>query len=146
MKTKRSNEAYILIDHRNSPGITPEFARANGLNGPAVPAGKIFESAMNICAHCGADVILNPNRLREREWCRKCDAYICDGCALIIKTGGEQKIQVIKVIREATGLGLKEAKDIVDGAPKAVKTGLPKADAEELKKKLEGAGATVDLK
>ncbi|MDO8601955.1 MAG: 50S ribosomal protein L7/L12 [bacterium] len=65
---------------------------------------------------------------------------------VIIKEGGGQKIQVIKVIREATGLGLKEAKDIVDAAPKAVKTGLPKADAEELKKKLEGAGATVELK
>lgn len=65
---------------------------------------------------------------------------------VIIKSGGEQKIQVIKVIREATGLGLKEAKDIVDGAPKAVKTGLAKADAEALKKSLEGAGATVDLK
>ena len=65
---------------------------------------------------------------------------------VILTKGGEQKIQVIKVIREATGLGLKEAKDIVDAAPKAVKTGLAKADAEELKKKLEGAGATVELK
>ncbi len=65
---------------------------------------------------------------------------------VVIKSGGEQKIQVIKVIREATGLGLKEAKDIVDGAPKEVKKGLSKADAEELKKKLEAAGATVELK
>jgi large subunit ribosomal protein L7/L12 len=65
---------------------------------------------------------------------------------VMLKEGGGQKIAVIKVIREATGLGLKEAKDIVDAAPKAVKTGMPKADAEELKKKLEGAGATVELK
>jgi large subunit ribosomal protein L7/L12 len=65
---------------------------------------------------------------------------------VVLKSGGEQKIQVIKVIREATGLGLKEAKDIVDGAPKAVKTGLAKADAEALKKSLEGAGGTVELK
>ncbi len=65
---------------------------------------------------------------------------------VVIKSGGEQKIQVIKVIREATGLGLKEAKDIVDGAPKAVKTGMAKADADELKKKLEDAGATIELK
>jgi large subunit ribosomal protein L7/L12 len=65
---------------------------------------------------------------------------------VVLKSGGEQKIQVIKVIREATGLGLKEAKDIVDGAPKAVKTGLAKADAEELKKKIEGAGGTAELK
>ncbi len=65
---------------------------------------------------------------------------------VILKAGGDQKIQVIKVLREVTGLGLKEAKDIVDAAPKAVKTGLSKADAEELKKKLEGAGATAELK
>jgi len=65
---------------------------------------------------------------------------------VIIKEGGGQKIAVIKVIREATGLGLKEAKDIVDAAPKAVKAGMPKADAEELKKKLEAAGAVVELK
>ena len=65
---------------------------------------------------------------------------------VVLKTGGDQKIQVIKVLREATGLGLKEAKDMVDGAPKAVKTGLSKADAEELKKKLESVGATAELK
>ena len=58
---------------------------------------------------------------------------------------GAQKINVIKVVREATGLGLKEAKDLVDGAPKAVKEGVSKADAEALKKKLEEAGAKVTL-
>ena len=64
---------------------------------------------------------------------------------VMLKEGGGQKIQVIKVLREATGLGLKEAKDLVDGAPKVVKDGLKKEDAEELKKKLEAAGATVEL-
>lgn len=59
---------------------------------------------------------------------------------------GANKINVIKVVREVTGLGLKEAKDLVDGAPKTVKEALSKADAEELKKKLEEAGAKVDLK
>jgi large subunit ribosomal protein L7/L12 len=59
---------------------------------------------------------------------------------------GAQKINVIKVVREATGLGLKEAKDLVDGAPKPVKEGISKADAEALKKKLEEAGAKVTLK
>jgi len=59
---------------------------------------------------------------------------------------GAQKINVIKVVREATGLGLKEAKDLVDGAPKPVKEGVSKADAEALKKKLEEAGAKVTLK
>lgn len=60
--------------------------------------------------------------------------------------GGAQKINVIKVVREATGLGLKEAKDLVDGAPKPVKEGVSKADADALKKKLEEAGAKVTLK
>ena len=60
--------------------------------------------------------------------------------------GGAQKLNVIKVVREVTGLGLKEAKDLVEGAPKLVKEGVAKADAEALKKKLEEAGAKVTLK
>lgn len=65
----------------------------------------------------------------------------------VVLTGsGEKKIQVIKVVRELTSLGLKEAKDLVDGAPKAVKEGLPKDQAEEMKKKLEEAGGAVELK
>lgn len=60
--------------------------------------------------------------------------------------GGAQKLNVIKVVREVTGLGLKEAKDLVEGAPKIVKEGAAKADAESLKKKLEEAGAKVTLK
>ena len=59
---------------------------------------------------------------------------------------GEKKVEVIKVVRAATGLGLKEAKDLVDGAPKAVKEAIPKADAEALKKLLEDAGAKVEVK
>ena len=65
---------------------------------------------------------------------------------VILKEGGQNKIPVIKVIREITGLGLKEAKDLVDGAPKPVKTGVSKEDAEEMKKKLTEAGATVEVK
>ena len=65
---------------------------------------------------------------------------------VILTSGGAQKIQVIKVVREATGLGLKEAKDLVDGAPKPIKEAIPKKDAEELKKKLEDAGASVEIK
>ena len=61
-------------------------------------------------------------------------------------SGGEQKIAVIKVIREITSLGLKEAKDLVDGAPKVVKENVKKEEAEEMKKKLEAAGAKVELK
>jgi large subunit ribosomal protein L7/L12 len=63
-----------------------------------------------------------------------------------LKSAGDQKIQVIKVVKEAAGLGLKEAKDLVDGAPQMVKEGLKKEEAEELKKKLEEAGAVVELK
>jgi large subunit ribosomal protein L7/L12 len=59
---------------------------------------------------------------------------------------GEKKIQVIKVVREVTGLGLKEAKDLVDGAPRLVKEAIPKAEAEDIKKKLEAEGATVTIK
>lgn len=64
---------------------------------------------------------------------------------VVLKAAGEQKINVIKVVKEATGLGLKEAKDIVDGAPKTVKENLKKEEAEELKTKLEAVGATVEL-
>jgi len=65
----------------------------------------------------------------------------------VVLTGsGDKKIQVIKVVREITGLGLKEAKDLVDGAPKPVKEGVGKAEAEELKKKIEEAGGSVELK
>ncbi|HEV8198312.1 MAG TPA: 50S ribosomal protein L7/L12 [Gemmatimonadales bacterium] len=66
--------------------------------------------------------------------------------AVILKEGGAKKIQVIKVVREITSLGLKEAKDLVDGAPKTVKEGVTKAEAEELKKRLEEQGAVVELK
>lgn len=65
----------------------------------------------------------------------------------VVLTGaGDKKIQVIKVVRELTALGLKEAKDLVDGAPKPVKEGVAKAEAEEMKKKLEGAGGVVELR
>jgi large subunit ribosomal protein L7/L12 len=65
---------------------------------------------------------------------------------VILKTAGDKKINVIKVVRSATSLGLKEAKDLVEGAPKTVKEALPKADADKLKKELEEQGATVELK
>jgi len=65
---------------------------------------------------------------------------------VVLESPGDKKIQVIKVVRELTGLGLKEAKDLVDGAPGAVKEGVSKADAEAMKAKLEEAGAAVSLK
>ena len=69
-----------------------------------------------------------------------------DSFDVVLAAFGEKKINVIKEVRAITGLGLKEAKDLVEGAPKAVKEGCSKDEAEELKKKLEGAGATVELK
>jgi large subunit ribosomal protein L7/L12 len=65
---------------------------------------------------------------------------------VVLKAAGDKKINVIKEVRTATGLGLKEAKDLVEGAPKVVKEGLEKAEAEKLKKTLEDQGATVELK
>jgi large subunit ribosomal protein L7/L12 len=65
---------------------------------------------------------------------------------VVLKSAGDKKIQVIKEVRTATGLGLKEAKDLVEGAPKTVKEGLTKDEAEKLKKALEEQGATVELK
>jgi large subunit ribosomal protein L7/L12 len=65
---------------------------------------------------------------------------------VVLAAAGEKKVEVIKVVRAVTGLGLKEAKDLVDGAPKPVKEGISKADAEALKKQLEEAGAKVELK
>jgi large subunit ribosomal protein L7/L12 len=64
---------------------------------------------------------------------------------VVLKAAGEQKLNVIKVVREVTALGLKEAKDLVDGAPKTVKEGAKKEEAEEIKKKLTEAGATVEI-
>ena len=66
--------------------------------------------------------------------------------SLFLATAGDKKINVIKEVRAITGLGLKEAKDLVEGAPKEVKAGVPKKDAEEIKAKLEAAGAKVELK
>ena len=65
---------------------------------------------------------------------------------VILKAFGDNKVNVIKVIRAVTGLGLKEAKDLVEGAPSPVKEGVPKADADSIKKQLEEAGATVEIK
>ncbi len=69
-----------------------------------------------------------------------------DEFTVMLTAAGDKKIQVIKVVRELTGLGLKEAKDLVDGAPKAVKEGIAKGEAEEIKKKLEEVGGSVELK
>ncbi len=73
-------------------------------------------------------------------------AEVKDEFSVMLTAVGDKKINVIKAVREITGLGLKEAKDLVEGAPKSVKDGVPKADAEKLKAKLEAEGAKVELK
>ena len=73
-------------------------------------------------------------------------AEVKDEFTVVLAAVGDKKINVIKAVREITGLGLKEAKDLVEGAPKPVKEGVPKADADKLKAKLEGEGAKVELK
>ena len=73
-------------------------------------------------------------------------AEVKDEFSVVLAAVGDKKINVIKVVREITGLGLKEAKDLVEAAPKSVKEGVPKADAEKLKAKLEAEGAKVELK
>ncbi|MGB2682723.1 MAG: 50S ribosomal protein L7/L12, partial [Candidatus Competibacter sp.] len=65
---------------------------------------------------------------------------------VVMSSFGEKKVEVIKVVRALTGLGLKEAKDLVEGVPSTIKEGIPKAEAEDVKKKLEEAGAKVDVK
>lgn len=74
------------------------------------------------------------------------EAEVKDAFTVVLSAVGEQKIAVIKVIKEAMGLGLKEAKDLVDGAPSVLKEGVKKAEADELKKKIEEAGGKVELK
>ena len=69
-----------------------------------------------------------------------------DSFDVVLKSAGASKLAVVKLVKELTGLGLKEAKDLVDGAPKAVKEGVKKEDAEAIKKQLEAAGATVEIK
>ena len=73
-------------------------------------------------------------------------AEVKDEFDVILTSTGDKKIQVLKVVRELTGLGLKEAKDLVDSAPKPIKTGVKKAEAEEMKKKIEAEGAKVEIK
>jgi large subunit ribosomal protein L7/L12 len=71
---------------------------------------------------------------------------VSDTVDVILTAAGDKKIQVLKVVREITGLGLKEAKDLVEGAPKTVKEGVKKAEAEEMKKKIEAEGGKVEIK
>ena len=95
----------------------------------------VSAAAPVVVAGAGAPAAAQPAAVAEKE-----------DFDVVLTGSGDKKIQVIKVVRELTGLGLKEAKDLVDGAPKTVKEAVAKADAEGMKKKLEDAGGTVELK
>jgi large subunit ribosomal protein L7/L12 len=102
---------------------------------------KAFEEKFGVSA--AARLPLRPARWRR---CRRRPVEEKTEFDVILNSAGAKKVSVIKVVRAATGLGLKEAKDLVDGAPKPVKEAIPKADAEALKKQLEDAGAKVEIK
>lgn len=102
-KSKRSHEGYLLIDHKASPGLPPDFMQKLGLDGPAVAGGASYESPTITCVHCGTIVVLNPQRTRPRNHCRKCDDYICDNpaCSLDCKPFN-------KILDEAEKLAYRE--------------------------------------
>lgn len=119
-----SIESWTVLDlNKLVKGIEEKFGVSATAMMPAVAVGQ-----------GGASAVAAPPVEEKTEF------------SVILASVGEKKIQVIKEVRAITGLGLKEAKDLVEGAPKSVKEGLSKAEAEEIKTKIEGTGATVELK
>jgi len=106
----------------------------------AVELGKYMKDTYGIEAAAGGGVMMAAAGAAAAPAAEEKSTF-----DVVLKAAGDKKIQVIKVVREATGLGLKEAKDLVDGAPKPVKQGISKEDADKLKKTLEENGATVEL-
>ena len=100
---------------------------------------------MEVFGHRGACGYLPENTMESFEHAFELGAAAIE-FDVVMTSFGSQKVPVIKVVREITGLGLKEAKDLVEGAPTNVKEGVPKAEAEEIAKKLEEAGASVEVK
>jgi large subunit ribosomal protein L7/L12 len=105
----------------------------------AAELSKKLEDEWGVSAAAPAAVAVAPGAAPEAAAEEKTDFDV------VLKAVGDKKINVIKEVRAVTGLGLKEAKDLVEGAPKSVKEGVEKDEAEEIKKKLEEAGATVEL-
>lgn len=83
MLSKRGQEGYLMIDNRHAPSITPEQAHATGKEIAGVGNNGLYETATVTCSHCHAQVILRPDRTRDRGYCRKCDHYICDQCEVV---------------------------------------------------------------
>jgi hypothetical protein len=102
MASLRRHEGYLMIDHRNSPGVSAELIQQSGKSAPIVGAGALHEAPIITCSHCQAGMMLNPMRTRNREYCAKCDHYICDRCALVLKVTLECKPfrQVLDTLQE----------------------------------------------
>lgn len=80
MHVLTQDDGEIMVDHRGSPGITAEHARSIGMDGVAMGEGTYVHAPTLGCVHCGSVQLVNPNRMRERPYCRTCDHYICDVC------------------------------------------------------------------
>ncbi len=108
--SKRSIEGYLLIDHRAGAGVDSGLAQSVGPEAIAVRPGGVFESATITCSHCQRQVVLNPDRTRERGYCPKCDRYVCDGCeALRVMSGGACKT-FKQIMDEVQNAALKQEK------------------------------------
>jgi large subunit ribosomal protein L7/L12 len=130
-----SEEATVTLE----PALEEIFQKLNSLSlGNAAQLVKAMEARWGVSAAAPVAVAAAPAAAAEVEEQTAFD--------VILKASGANKINAIKVVREITGLGLKEAKDLVEGAPKAVKEGIGKDEAEDIKKKLEAAGAKVEVK
>lgn len=82
---KTSHDGYLMVDHRASPGIPEAQAIRMGLDPAGVREGKVYETATLGCPHCGAHVVLNPLRTRERGHCFSCNRYVCDVCTIAMR-------------------------------------------------------------
>lgn len=102
---------------------------------------KVLEEKFGVSAQAAVAVAAAPAGGADAGAAEEKDSY-----DVTLSAAGDQKVQVIKAVKEALGLGLKEAKDLVDGAPASLKEGMKKEEAEELKKKIEAAGGSVELK
>lgn len=132
-----SEETAVTLE----PGLEEIFQKLDALPlGQAAQLVKAMEDRWGVSAAAPAAMIAGPAAAAGPVEEEQTEFDV------ILKSAGGQKIPVIKVVRELTGLGLKEAKAVVDEAPKAVKEGIAKDEAEEVKKKLEAAGAEVELK
>ena len=125
-----------MSDTTLTPELEAIFKSLDGLTlGQAAQLVKALENRWGVSAAAPAGGAAAPAAAEEKTT-----------FDVVLKSAGQQKINVIKVVRAITGLGLKESKDLVDGAPKPVKTGVSKDDAEKMKKELTEAGAEVEIK